>query len=122
MTARRWRHVSALAVALGAAVAPAWIDPAQTWTGRIAMTVVTGLLLAVKTDDLRTYRNLILGVAALGATVLAAVAGKFSGGTAGAAIVGGAAAAFAQIRVMLAAKLAALPAESTSQEKGQVQP
>lgn len=105
MNKARWKHMAGLLTALGAAVAPAWIDPSQTWPGRIAVTVVTGLLLAVRPDDLRTYRTLILGGLAFGAVIVAGILGRFSDGTAGFAVAGFVAAVLSQVRVALAARL-----------------
>lgn len=104
----RLTHIIAFLIALGTGVAPAWLDPQQTWPGRIALTIVTALLLGVKTDQLKTQRNAILGGLALAAALIAGIEGRFTGGTAGAAIVGNLAAIIAQVRIMLMGKLAAL--------------
>lgn len=106
----RLGNVLAFLVALGTAVAPAWIDPQQTWAARVALTLVTGLLLAVKTDQLVTQRNAILAGLALAGALVAGIAGRFTAGTGGAAVVGFVAAVVAQMRIVLAGKLPVAPA------------
>ena len=101
----RLKSLLAFLTALGAAVAPALIDPQQTLAGKLAVIAVTALLLGVKTETLATQRNAILGGLALAGAVVAGVLGKFSPGTAGFAVVGCVAAVIAQMRVLIAAKL-----------------
>lgn len=102
MTDKRIGHAVAFLGSLATAVLPAWIDPAQTWAARVALTIVTGLLLAVKTDELGTYRNAILGGLALAGVVVAGVVGKFTAGSAGFAIGGFVLAVLAQLKIVFA--------------------
>lgn len=107
MTDQRIKHALALMGSLATAVLPAWIDPAQTWAARVALTIVTGLLLAVKTDKLGTYRNAILGGLALAGVVVAGVVGKFTAGSAGFAIGGFVLAVLAQLKIVFAQQVPA---------------
>lgn len=105
-TKTRLTHTLAFVTALGTAVVPAWLDPQQTLPARIALTLVTTLLLLVRTDQLVSQRNAILGGLALAGGLVAGIAGKYTAGTAGAAVIGCVAAVLAQVRVILAGKLA----------------
>lgn len=105
-TKTRILHLMALLGSIAAAVAPAWVDPEQTWPGRIAITIVVALLLGVGTERIKSQRNAILGGLALAGVVVAAILGKFSAGTAGFAFVGGLLAVISQVRTILVKELA----------------
>jgi hypothetical protein len=101
----RLKHVLAFLVAAGAAVAPAWLDPQQTWAGRVAVTVVTMALLGFSTAKMKSYKNAIMVALALGGGVVAALAGRFTAGTGGFAVAGFVAAVYSQIRAILPAAI-----------------
>lgn len=117
-TKARLLHALTFLLAVGTAVVPAWVDPQQTLAGRIAITAVTALLLGVKTSELRTQRNAILGGLAIAAALVAGIAGKWAPGTAGFAVVGSLAAIITQVRTMLARELADAQPATPPETKG----
>jgi hypothetical protein len=109
----RFKHFVGLLGSLALAVLPVWADPQQTLVARFAVTISTGLFLAISTAQLKTQRNAILGGLAIAAVAVAAIAGRFSPGSAGLAVVGTLAAILTQVRAILARELADVPADST---------
>lgn len=116
MTNQRIKHILGLLATLAMTVLPLWGDPAQTLAARIAGTLATGLLLFVRTDDLATSRNAILGGLAMAGVLVAGIAGRFSAGSAGIEVVGIVAAVLTQLRAILGQRLPVPATDSTEKE------